>query len=144
MNGPVASTPLVGGCLCGTVRYRLASSPTDAGWCHCRTCQLNSGSPAMAFATVPTDDFIIENGADSIGRISSSSTGERWFCRACGTPLLMRDRDGATTCDFSIATLDRPEAITPGFHIFTASRIAWAMPGDDLPRYPRGRSEGSE
>jgi len=142
MSDPATPQALTGGCLCGTVRYRLASSPTDAGWCHCRTCQLNSGSPAMAFATVPTVDFVIESGADAIGHTPSSNTGERWFCRSCGTPLLMRDKAGAATCDFSLATLDQPEAITPGFHIFTASRIAWAMPGDDLPRYPRSRSEG--
>jgi hypothetical protein len=45
-----------GGCLCGAVRFSLASKPYDAGWCHCRTCQLNSGSPAMVFAAVPVGD----------------------------------------------------------------------------------------
>ena len=43
--------------MCGTVRFRLASAPFDAGWCHCRTCQLNSGAPAMAFASVKAGDF---------------------------------------------------------------------------------------
>lgn len=131
-----------GGCLCGTVRYRLASAPTDAGWCHCRTCQLNSGSPAMAFASVPADAFVVEQGLASIGRVSSSESGERWFCRACGTPLLMRDTSAPATADFSLATLDHPERVTPGFHMFYASRIPWAEPADDLPRYPRSRAEG--
>ena len=135
-------TDLTGGCLCGAVRYRLAAPPRDAGWCHCRTCQLNSGSPAMAFTTIDAGDYTFESGADNISRIASSPDGERWFCRACGTPLLMAERDAPATCDFNLTTLDDPARVTPGFHIFTASAIAWAPIADDLPRYPRTRAEG--
>ena len=38
----------VGGCLCGTIRYRLMSEPVDPGYCHCRMCQRFSGAPVMA------------------------------------------------------------------------------------------------
>jgi hypothetical protein len=38
------------------------------------------------------------------------------------------------TVDFSIATLDDPGRIAPGFHIFWSSKVAWFDPGDDLPR----------
>lgn len=137
-----AAAGWTGGCLCGAVRYRLTSAPGGAGWCHCRTCQLNSGSPAMAFASVPTADFRIERGVDRIGRVASSSDGERWFCRDCGTPLLAQDQHDPTTRDFSLATLDDPGCVIPGFRMFYASRIGWDEPGDDLPRYPRSRSEG--
>ncbi len=129
-----------GGCLCGAVRYRLLSEPVDAGWCHCRTCQLNSGSPAMAFATVPTGDFIFEKGSELVGSVASSDTGERRFCTRCGTPFLMQEKDQPETVDFSLATLDEPDRIVPGFHIFYASRIAWAEAGDDRPRHDASRS----
>ncbi|MEI9927125.1 MAG: GFA family protein [Sphingomonas sp.] len=102
-----------GGCLCGAVRYRLLSAPFDAGWCHCRTCQLNSGSPAMAFASVPIGDFVVEQGAAQIGRIASSAFGHRQFCTRCGTPLLMQVDDQPQTVDFSIATLDDPARSRP-------------------------------
>ncbi|MBW8743334.1 MAG: GFA family protein, partial [Sphingomonas sp.] len=68
------------------MRYRLASDPFDAGWCHCRTCQLNSGSPAMAFASVPVGDFAFTHGEDLVGRFDSSDFGHRLFCSRCGTP----------------------------------------------------------
>jgi hypothetical protein len=45
------------------------------------------------------------------------------------------------TADFSIATLDEPEAVPPGFHIFYASRIGWFDPGDDLPRHDKFRPD---
>lgn len=128
-----------GGCLCGAIRYRLASAPFDAGWCHCRTCQLSSGSPAMAFATVPLDDYLVEQGA--IATLASSDFGQRGFCRDCGTPLFMRVDHQPDTIDFTIATLDEPDPVVPGYHIFYGSRIGWAEAGDDLPRHDRFRPD---
>jgi hypothetical protein len=128
-----------GGCLCGMVRFLLASTPFDAGWCHCRTCQLSSGSAAMAFATAPVADYVVEKGAAHIGTVRSSDFGHRKFCRECGTPLLMQVVHQPETVDFSIATLDHPEAIEPAFHIFYASRIPWAAAGDEKPRHERFR-----
>ncbi len=137
---PTIEADLSGGCLCAAVRYRLTSKPFDAGWCHCRMCQLNSGSPAMAFAKVPSAHFVVEGGAEHIRRYASSEIAERWFCGRCGTPLLVRDFAG-TTHDFNIPTLDTPEAVVPEFHCYYDSRIAWAEAADALPRFPRGRDE---
>ena len=133
-----------GGCLCGAVRYRLASDPVEAGWCQCRTCQLNSGSPAMAFAAVPVDDYVVEQGEALIGRIASSDFGHRLFCGACGTPLAMEVDDEPVTIDFSVATLDDPNAVPPEFHIFHGSKIAWFETADDLPRHERSRPKGRD
>jgi hypothetical protein len=128
-----------GGCLCGEVRYRLDSEPFDVGWCHCRTCQLNSGSPAMAFASVAAGDWIATNGANSIRTVRTSSFGQRSFCGECGTPLYVRVEHQPETVDFSIVTLDDPDAVRPEFHIFWSSKVAWFEPGDELPRHDRFR-----
>ena len=96
----------------------------------------------MAFAKVPSEDFIVEQGGDLIRRNKSSDVAERWFCAECGTPLLVRDFDG-NTHDFSLATLDTPEAVLPEAHFHYASHIPWAEASDDLPRYPRSRGEGT-
>lgn len=45
------------------------------------------------------------------------------------------------TVDFTVATLDEPDAVAPGFHIFYASRIAWFQPGDALPRHNSFRED---
>jgi len=93
----------------------------------------------MAFATVPATDYQVEQGKELIGRFASSDFGHREFCTRCGTPLLMRDHTVPDAIEFSIATLDEPDAVRPGFHIFYESRIGWAEAGDDLPRYARFR-----
>ena len=132
---------MTGGCACGAVRYALRSEPSDAGWCHCRTCQLNSGAPAMVFASVPAGDLVWTQGAETVRRFRSSSFGHRSFCGACGTPFLMEVDHQPETVDFSVATLDAPDAVAPTFHIFWGSRIAWFEPNDDLPRHDRFRPD---
>ena len=130
-----------GGCLCGKVRYALASDPFDAGWCHCRTCQLESGSPAMVFASIPAGDFHWTEGEQLVRKVQSSTFGHRLFCGECGTPFLMRVDHQPETVDFSVATLDEPDAVTPGFHIFWGSRVGWFDPGDELPRHDKFRPD---
>jgi hypothetical protein len=134
-------TEWTGGCMCGAIRYRLGSAPFDAGWCHCRTCQLSSGSPAMAFASVKAGDWRLERGENALGTVASSNFGHRGFCTRCGTPLYMKVNHQPETVDFSVATLDEPDAIRPEFHIFYGSRIAWAEAADNLPRHERFRPD---
>jgi hypothetical protein len=134
-------TDWTGGCACGAIRYQLNSDPYDAGWCHCRTCQLNSGSAAMPFATVAYADYEIVAGKDTVKRFASSNFGWRMFCGQCGTPLGVHVEHQPDTFDFSIATLEEPDRVTPRFHIFYASRIRWAEAGDQLPRHDRFRPQ---
>jgi hypothetical protein len=130
---------MTGGCLCGTVRYELKSAPFDCGWCHCRTCQLSSGTPAQAFASVKRGDWIATAGADSIRAVQSSSFGQRYFCGNCGTPLYVTVDHQPETLDFSVVTLDDPDAVPPEYHIFWSSKIGWFNLDDDLLRHDRFR-----
>jgi hypothetical protein len=128
---------LAGGCMCGAVRYELKSEPFEAGWCHCRTCQLFGGAPAMAFAGVPVNDFRWTKGEPRW--IKTSSFGRRAFCGECGSPLQVRVDHQPDTVDFPITSLDEPGAVRPEFHIFWGSRVDWFSPGDDLPKHDKFR-----
>jgi hypothetical protein len=132
---------LTGGCMCGAVRYELISDPFDCGWCHCRTCQLDSGAPAMAFASVRRGDWVIREGPEKIRTVKSSSFGHRAFCADCGTPLYAEVDHQPGTTDFSIVTLDDPNVVAPEFHIFWSSKVDWFNPGDDLPKHDRFRPD---
>jgi hypothetical protein len=125
--------------MCGAVRYELNSGPSDAGWCHCRTCQLFGGAPAMAFASVPAGDFEWTRGEPKW--LKTSSFGKRAFCSDCGTPLQVRVDHQPETVDFPIVTLDEPDGIRPEFHIFWESRVPWFNPGDDLPKHEEFRPD---
>ncbi len=93
----------------------------------------------MPFASVPEGHLVWTRGAETVRTFKSSSFGHRAFCGECGTPFLMEVDHQPETVDFSVATLDRPDAVMPGFHIFWASRIPWAEPRDALPRHDRFR-----
>jgi hypothetical protein len=130
---------LEGGCACGAIRYQLRATPYDTGWCHCRLCQRSSGAPAIVFTTVGVEAFSITRGALATWR--SSDFGERGFCAACGSLLTMRIDFQPDTIDVSAASLDRPEVVTPGFHIFCGAAIPWAIFDDGLPRHEQFRPE---
>jgi hypothetical protein len=127
--------------MCGAVRYELRSAPFDCGWCHCRTCQLTSGAPAMAFASVARGDWVTTTGEQAIITVRTSSFGHRSRCAKCGTPLYVEVDHQPDTTDFSVVTLDDASAIAPEFHIFWRSKVPWFNPGDDLPKHDRFRPD---
>lgn len=93
----------------------------------------------MAFATVPHGDLVMLGREPE--RRASSEFGKRWFCRDCGTPIAMQVTHQPETIDFTIATLDDPNAVAPGFHIWTSSRIGWFETDDALARHNRFRPD---
>lgn len=130
-------TLLEGGCLCREVRYQARGPIAETGYCHCRMCQLASGSPMLAFVTVPFATCVVVAGNPT--RRRSSDFGERWFCPSCGTPLGMRVDHQPDTIDLTLTTLDDPEMATPSFHIWTQSKPSWHEIGDDLPQFSKFR-----
>lgn len=133
--------PLDGGCACGAVRYRLHQPPYDTGWCHCRICQHVSGSGAMLFTAVAMDKLEWLRGADRLARFASTPFGERSFCRDCGSPLTIHVRHQPGEGDIAAGSLDDPEAIAPGFHIFAGEAPSWARAADDLPVFEKLRPD---
>jgi len=127
-----------GGCLCGSVRFEVsAGEVAESGYCHCRTCQKQSGSPAVAWFAVAPSRLTITLGAAAKYRASPRATRE--FCGGCGTYLFFREDDPEATVSVNTATLDDPARVPPAFHIYHDSRIAWFETADALPRYARGR-----
>jgi hypothetical protein len=130
-----------GGCFCGAVRYRLASTPYDTGWCHCTVCQKTSGAPAMVFTTVRLADYEIQAGQEAVGTVKTTEFGARTFCTCCGTPLTIHIDFQPEEIDVTVCSLDAPEQVAPGFHLFYASRQPWADAADALPRHDKFRPE---
>jgi hypothetical protein len=95
----------------------------------------------MVFSSVPAGDLVFTRGVELVRRFKSSSFGHRRFCGACGTPFTMEVDHQPETVDFSVATLDAPDRVAPGFHIFWESRIGWFEPKDDVPRHDKFRPQ---
>jgi hypothetical protein len=125
-----------GGCLCGHVRYQVVGTPIDAGYCHCRMCQLANAAPVVAWATFPYLAFTLTAG--ELVSYPSSPSAERRFCGRCGSQIAFCKRPAPQQIDITLASLDRPARLPPQYHIWTMSRIAWFETTDTLPRHEAG------
>jgi hypothetical protein len=132
MTAASPDASLIGGCLCGQLRYE-GRDLIDAGYCHCRLCQRSSGAPVLAWATLKAAGFAYTRGQSTA--YSSSNNGLREFCAECGTQILFRDRRHPERVDVNIASLDEPDQVEPHYHIWLESRIRWFEIDDELPRY---------
>ena len=74
---------IVGGCLCGAIRYQVDGELSRAGSCHCSMCRNWTGGPMQA-AQAGSVTF---RGEQHIKRYASSEWAERGFCSECGTSL---------------------------------------------------------
>ncbi len=122
-----------GGCLCGKVRFQVSAPKIDSGYCHCRTCQKNSGAPVVAWVTFPATGFAWTQGAP--GNYRSSPQARRQFCADCGSYMVFLSDWFPGEVSVNTASFDDPEAFPPEMHIFTDARISWLHIDDDLPRH---------
>ena len=81
-----------GGCLCGQVRYEVNGEPEVTAVCHCRYCQLRSGSGFGILVYFKEKKFKITKGKSNFYKFKSES-GNNWknqFCKNCATTLTSR------------------------------------------------------
>lgn len=117
------SQSLEGGCLCGAVRYRITGRVPDANLCHCRSCRMATGGPAVAFADLAPGQFAWTKGEPTF--FASSPPVRRGFCPTCGSSLTYESDDLPGEVHVLSATLDTPEAVPPTAEVFAEERIPW-------------------
>jgi hypothetical protein len=130
-----ASLPAAGGCLCGAIRYRITTAPLATSFCHCRSCRLATGAPAVAWVILPRDGLVFDRGEPVA--FASSPGKRRTFCGGCGTSLTYERDDRPDSIDIHTATLDEPDGFAPDREIWLEDRIAWMATNDRFTPYPR-------
>ena len=78
-----------GGCLCGKVRFKVHGEIIKSGVCHCRYCQLRSGSAFGIGVWFHVEDLTInKKKLKSYQLITENKNKFRtFFCNNCGTTL---------------------------------------------------------
>jgi hypothetical protein len=127
-------TAYAGGCLCKQVRWRASAEPVNVRLCHCRLCQRATGGPYFARALFPVEAVERSGGTT---RWASSHRLHRISCSRCGTPVFAEPQD-APYLAVALGTLDEPEALRPGSHIWVSQKLHWVTIDDALPQYPEG------
>jgi hypothetical protein len=124
---------VTGRCQCGAVRYRADGPVRNACFCHCASCRRAAGASPVAWATIGSDRFRITTG--DVREYSSSPNVVRGFCERCGATLTYRHAARVGEIDFTLATLDDPDALRPMVHIWVQDKLPWISIDDGLPQF---------
>ena len=127
-----------GGCLCGSVRYRIAGIPRSSSVCFCRSCRLAGGAPSVAWFVVNIDRYTLLSGRPAT--FQSSPPVTRSFCAKCGTPLAYQHADDRHAIEIPTATLDDPQRFPPACEIWHSQRVPWAASNRTIPHFAQERT----
>ena len=129
-------TPISGGCFCGKLRYEASVDESRIIICHCRDCQLFSGSAYRLSAWAEPGAFEVTRGTPrQLDKTADSGKTRRMlYCGDCGSHLCSMPGDASEEGAFvsiRLATADTFHSFEPVAEIYTASRVPWLedMPG---------------
>lgn len=127
-----------GGCACGAVRYRMASTPLFVHCCHCRWCQRETGSAFVLNALIEADRVgLLEGEPEIVDTPSESGRGQKISrCPKCRVALWSNYAGAGEAVRFvRVGTLDDPDRFPPNVHIFTESKQPWVVLPPDTPSF---------
>jgi hypothetical protein len=129
----MSTRAFAGRCYCGRIRYTVGGEILSLCYCHCESCRRATGAPFVAWGTVDRSNFEITSGGLSFVRLRAEV--ERGFCGACGSQITYSHTARAGKIDFTLATLEEPEALRPTRHIWVQDKLRWVQISDELPQY---------
>ena len=145
---------MLGGCLCGALRYRLTEDPIAFYVCHCTECQRRSGSAFGLSMIVRTDALELISGSPAMFEVELPE-GRRdrgRFCLSCATRLWHETDAYPQIRGLRPGTLDEASRYTPYGDVWTRSAQPWVsftagpqfeqQPDDPLALVKAWRSRG--
>jgi hypothetical protein len=128
--------PIMGGCLCGNVRYEISALPKNTANCHCRTCQRASGAAHLAILFVAAEALHITGTYKEYATLAASgNTLYRAFCPNCGCSLFARNSSVKTIRPVTAATLDDPGWFKPKLDMWVSEAQPWDIMDTELPKF---------
>lgn len=123
-----------GGCLCGAVRFRTYGEPVKAAVCHCRYCQLRTGSAFGVSAYFPNQqvELLLGELKSYAFQTESGRSFTTRFCPTCATTVFWSLGMSPELTGMAVGTFDPPTFwFKIGREIFT--RTAANFVHTDLP-----------
>ena len=131
-----STKPYDGGCACGHVRYRMTADPLFVNCCHCRSCQRQTGAAFALNAMVEADCVQrLEGEVELVEVPTDSGKGQKIArCPKCRVALWGHYNGAGDAISFvRVGTLDEPDRLPPGMHIYIESKQPWVTLGSEIP-----------
>ena len=127
----VSKLKIRGGCLCEAVAYEVEDRFAYVAYCHCKSCQRQSGSAFCHLGAVRAADLTVTRGSDLIAEYVKSAQTTLSFCSVCGSQLFTR-KPSRGVLHVRIGTMDRPPTMKPIAHICVDEKMTHHVIGDGL------------
>jgi hypothetical protein len=130
---------LIGGCLCGALRYECSGRPKMVSYCHCPDCRKTTGSAFCVSVGVCIDDLkiICRSVKEYTKTADSGNKITRQFCPECGSPLFTKVDAHPHLVWIKAGSLDESGHLEPTHQDWTEYAVPWAYISNDLPSFPR-------
>jgi hypothetical protein len=131
-------TQIVGGCLCGKVRYSADAEPAFVGVCHCRNCQKTTGSAFGIVVGVPQTALSVQGSLTTFqDKGDSGKAMYRPFCPVCGSTIMDEAEAMPGVSMIQAGTLDDPSWVKPTMEIYCDSAQGWVQLGGEMKRFAK-------
>lgn len=123
-----------GGCLFGSVRYKVTGDPYIAVTCHCKFCQLRTGSAFGIGVFFPKENIEFTSGAMKTYQYQSDETHRHIdinFCVNCGTSVTWTAEFLPKYQALAGGSFDDPSWFKINRHVWTRSALPWVIHPDD-------------
>lgn len=136
-------TNKTGQCLCGQVKYTLATDPIVTAVCHCKHCQRQAGSAFSVVALVSADSIRVEGDVQSYEDTADSGARlERQFCPRCGSAMFSRQPGSPNTVIIKAGSFDDTSWIKPAVHVWCDSAQPWVEIPQNVAKFPGNAPAG--
>ena len=125
-----------GRCHCGEITYEADVAVGTVNVCHCRDCQMLSGTAFRAGVPAPAGGFRILTGKPRqyIKVADSGARRVHAFCGTCGSPVYSSAEHNPKSYTLRLGALGTPDALgRPVRQIWTKRRLSWIPPLQGVP-----------
>ena len=133
---------ITGACFCGEVNYEAELDEGRVAICHCRDCQIFSGSAFRLSGLVDPEAFRFTKGKPRYydKRADSGAVRRLAFCGDCGTHLCSLPTDTEARSAYvsiRLSTAREFSKLRPAAEVFCDSRVSWLRPLEGSVEFPR-------
>lgn len=116
-----------GGCACAAVRYEIRGDPLRVSVCHCKQCQLRTGSAFGMGCYFPKEQVTLLSGSlrSFTRRGESGRSVEFHFCENCGSSVLWYPEVLPTVTAIAAGSFDDTGWVKPELHTWARSAQKW-------------------